>query len=138
MEEGAFRMVGGAQVYEAPLAATGKKNEHDDAELLETGGQFPARQGLNFGYRYKLSSPGENRCGVEGFEMRILHPPMRGPDGQERVESIIPMNVCFKDGKADDFLIYALEEKFEVLPGEWTLQVRYEGEVLLSRAFTLR
>jgi len=138
VEEGAFRMIGEGQTYEAPLAATGKKNEHDEAELLETGSQFSARQGLNFGYRYTLSSSGENRCGVDGFDMRIIHPPMRGPDGRERAESIIPMDVCFKDGKADDFLIYGLEEEFEVLPGQWILQVRHNGEVLLSRSFTLR
>jgi hypothetical protein len=138
LEEGAFRMIGEAQTYEAPLAATGKANEYTEAELLETGSQFPARLGLNFGYRYTLTSPGENRCGVDGFDMRIIHPSMRGTDGKERVESIIPMEVCFKDGKADDFLIYGLEEESEVLPGEWTLQVRHNGEVLLSRSYTLR
>jgi hypothetical protein len=131
-------MIGEAQTYEAPLAATGKANEHTDAELLETGAEFPARLGLSFGYRYMISAPGENRCGVEGFDTRIIHPPMRGPDGRERAESIIPMDVCFKDGQADDFLIYGLEEEDEVLPGEWILQVRHNGEVLLSRSFTLR
>jgi hypothetical protein len=138
LEEGSFRMIGEAQTYEAPLAATGKANEHTEAELLGTGAEFPARLGLNFGYRYTLSSPGENRCGVEGFDIRIVHPPMRGPDGRERIESVIPMKVCFKDGKADDFLTYGLEEESEVLPGEWVLQVRYNEEVLLSRSFTLR
>jgi hypothetical protein len=138
LEEGAFRMIGEAQTYEAPLAATGKANEHTEAELLETGSQFPARLGLNFGFRYTLTSPGENRCGVDGFDMRIIHPSMRGTDGKERVESIIPMEVCFKDGKADDFLIYGLEEESEVLPGEWILQVRHNDEVLLSRSYTLR
>ena len=136
-EEGAFRMIGEAETYEAPLAATGKANEHTGAELLEIGSRFAARPGLNFGFRYELSSPGDNRCGVEGFDMRIVHPPMRGPDGQSRSESIIPMDVCFKDGQADDFLIYGLEEESEVLPGEWILQVRYHGEVLISRSFTL-
>jgi hypothetical protein len=138
LEEGAFRMIGEAQTYKAPLAATGKANEHTEAELIETGSQFPARLGLNFGFRYTLTSPGENRCGVDGFDMRIIHPPMRGPDGKERAESIIPMEACFKDGKADDFLIYGLEEESEVLPGEWILQVRHNGEVLLSRSYTLR
>lgn len=138
LEEGAFRMIGEAQTYEAPLAATGKANEHTEAELLETGSHFPARLGLNFGFRYTLTSPGENRCGVDGFDMRIIHPSMRGTDGKERVESIIPMEVCFKDGKADDFLIYGLEEESEVLPGEWILQVRHNDEVLLSRSYTLR
>ncbi len=138
LEEGAFRMIGEAQTYEAPLAATGKANEHTEAELLETGSHFPARLGLNFGFRYTLTSPGENRCGVDGFDMRIIHPSMRGTDGKKRVESIIPMEVCFKDGKADDFLIYGLEEESEVLPGEWILQVRHNDEVLLSRSYTLR
>jgi hypothetical protein len=47
------------------------------------------------------------------------------------------MKVCFKDGKAEDFVIYSLEENIEVLPGQWILQVRKDHEVLLSRSFTL-
>ena len=69
--------------------------------------------------------------------MFIVHPPMKGPDGKVHTHSTIPMKVCFKDGKAEDFVIYSLEENIEVLPGQWILQVRKDHEVLLSRSFTL-
>ena len=137
VEEGSFRMIGNSRAHDAPDAATGKTNKVDEAELLQSGSVFAANKGLNFGFRYVLHSPGENRCGVDGFEMFIVHPPIKGPDGQERTTSTIPMKVCFNDGKAEDFLIYSLEEDYEVLPGSWTMQVRKEGEVLLSRSFTL-
>ena len=137
VEEGSFRMIGNSRAHDAPDAATGKTNKVDEAELLQSGSVFAANRGLNFGFRYVLHSPGEDRCGVEGFEMFIVHPPIKGPDGQERTTSTIPMKVCFNDGKADDFLIYSLEEDYEVLPGSWTMQVRKDGEVLLSRSFTL-
>ena len=137
VEEGSFRMIGNSRAHDAPGAATGKTNKVDEAELLQSGSVFAANKGLNFGFRYVLHSPGENRCGVDGFEMFIVHPPIKGPDGQERTTSTIPMKVCFNDGKAEDFLIYSLEEDYEVLPGSWTMQVRKEGEVLLSRSFTL-
>ena len=137
VEEGSFRMIGNSRAHDAPDAATGKTNKVDEAELLQSGSVFAANKGLNFGFRYVLHSPGENRCGVDGFEMFIVHPPIKGPDGQERTTSTIPMKVCFNDGKAEDFLIYSLEEDYEVLPGSWTMQVRKEGEVLVSRSFTL-
>jgi len=137
VEEGSFRMVGNSHVRDAPDAATGKTNKVDEAELVQSGSVFAANKGLNFGFRYVLHSPGEDRCGVEGFEMFIVHPPIKGPDGQERTISKIPFKLCFNDGKADDFLIYSLEEDYEVLPGSWTMQVRKDGEVLLSRSFTL-
>jgi hypothetical protein len=137
VEEGAFRMVGNSRAYDAPDAATGKTNKVDETELIQSGSVFAANKGLNFGFRYVLHSPGEDRCGVEGFEMFIVHPPIKGPDGQERTTSKVPFKLCFNDGKAEDFLIYSLEEDYEVLPGSWTMQVRKDGEVLLSRAFTL-
>jgi hypothetical protein len=137
VEEGSFLMVGNSRAYDAPDAATGKTNKVDEAELLQSGSVFAANKGLNFGFRYVLQSPGEDRCGVEGFEMFIVHPPIKGPDGQERTTSKIPFKLCFNDGKADDFLIYSLEEDYEVLPGSWTMQVRKDGEVLLSRSYTL-
>lgn len=69
--------------------------------------------------------------------MLITHPPIKGPDGLSRTTSIVPLDVCFKEGKSEEFLIYSLEEDNEVLPGLWTLQVRKDGEVLISRSFTL-
>lgn len=137
LEEGSFRMIGDSHAHAAPEAATGKTNVVDEAELLQSGSVFSASKGLNFGYRYNLHSPGDNRCSVGGFDMFIVHPPIKGPDGQWRTTSTIPMKVCFNDGKAEDFLIYGLEEDYEVLPGSWTLQVRKDGQVLISRSFTL-
>jgi len=137
LEEGSFRMSGDSQDYDAPEAATGKRNEVDEAELLQAGSVFPANKGLNFGYRYVLHAPGDERCGVDGFDMFIVHPPIKGPDGRSRTTSTIPMKVCFNDGKAEDFLIYSLEQDYEVLPGSWILQVRKDGEVLISRSYTL-
>ena len=137
VEEGSFRMIGNSHAYDAPDAATGITNKVDEAELLQSGSVFAANKGLNFGFRYVLHSPGEDRCGVEGFEMFIVHPLIKGPDGQERTTSKIPFKLCFNDGKADDFLIYSLEEDYEVLPGSWTMQLCKDGKVLLSRSFTL-
>ncbi|MBJ7390810.1 MAG: DUF3859 domain-containing protein, partial [Chthoniobacterales bacterium] len=137
IEEGSFRLVGAAEAHEEPLAASGKATPYSDAKLIEAGSVFPARQGLFFGYRYKLRAEGGDRCYVEGFDTRIIHPPMRGPNGKEQTESIVPLHVCFEDGKAEDFLTYGLEEDFEMLPGQWMLQVRKDGEVLVSRTFTI-
>ena len=137
VEEGSFRMIGNSTTYTAPDAATGETNKVDEAELIQNAAVFPAIKGLNFGYRYVLRSPGEDRCDVGGFDMFIVHPPMKGPDGKVHTHSTIPMKVCFKEGKAEDFVIYSLEENIEVLPGQWILQVRKDHEVLLSRSFTL-
>lgn len=137
VEEGSFRMLGDGKAYGAPEAATGKANEFAEAELLQRSNTFPARKGLHFGYRYFLQSAEAEVCRADGFDMLILHPAITGPDGRARTDSIIPLDVCFNDGRAEDFLIYSLQEDHEVLPGEWTLQIRKEGKVLISRTFTL-
>lgn len=137
VEEGSFRMLGDGNIYGAPEAATGIAHEFDEAELLERGNVFAACKGLSFGYRYNLHSPGGDRCHVEGFDMLITHPPIKGPDGHLRTTSVVPLDVCFNGGKSDEFLIYSLEEDHEVVPGQWTLQVRKDGQVLITRSFAL-
>jgi hypothetical protein len=40
-------------------------------------------------------------------------------------------------GEAGDELFYSLSKDYEVLPGQWRLEVLYRGQVILTKAFLL-
>ena len=56
----------------------------------------------------------------------------------ERAEgATIPIRPCFKNGRAEDYALYLPNDEQRTIPGQWTVQIRKAGEVLLSRSFTL-
>ena len=75
---------------------------------------------------------------VSGFEMHVDHPAMRGVDGRTHTTQTAPIEIDFEKGVAHHDIVYILSEDFEVLPGEWALEIRFQGKPVLSRRFTLR
>lgn len=135
LDEGLYEVLGATQDLAAPDTAPGRITEHDGLRLIQATNTFVARKKLVFGFRFALRAQlfGE----VSSFEMATIHPPMRGVDGQVHTSQLAPMTVAFENGVAYQELVYALSEDFEVLPGEWTLEVRYKSHLLISRKFTL-
>lgn len=129
-------VVPGAVVNKAaPDTAAGRTGTYDKARFVHNTNVIPAKQGTAFGFRYRLS--GLQR-GTESFEMRAIHPAMKGPDGRERTVSAASFVVESVDGLYEDDLIYKLSEPFEVLQGKWVLQILYQGRQLISREFLLQ
>jgi hypothetical protein len=107
------------------------------AELIEPGLVLPAHSNLAFGFRCALFAEGEKGCSVDGYDIFVEHPAVPGFDGQTQTSTTIPMRPCFNNGRAEDFVIYLPDDKQGTIPGRWNVQIRKDGEVLLSRSFTL-
>jgi hypothetical protein len=84
-----------------------------------------------------LFAEGEEGCSVDGYDIFVEHPAVPGSDGQTQTCITIPMRPCFNNGRAEDFVIYLPDDKQGTIPGRWNVQIRKDGEVLLSRSFTL-
>jgi hypothetical protein len=135
IDEGIYERVGEEKTIDAPDMAAGKRSEHDGIRLVRATSSLPAQKGITFGFRYKLKAPLDGV--LAGFELMILHPPMRGVDNKIHTSQSAPIEIDFYKGESDHDILYVLSEDFEVLPGEWVLQVRYLGSVLISRKFNL-
>ena len=107
------------------------------AELIEPGLVLPAQSNLGFGFRCALFAEGEKGCSVDGYDIFVEHPAIEGADGQMQTSTTVPMKPCFNNGWAEDFVIYLPDDKQGTIPGRWNVQIRKDGEVLLSRSFTL-
>lgn len=135
VEEGVFKQIGKPVIVSSPNTASGKIAEHSGIELVEPTKRLRAVQGVIFGFRYRISgvANGEN----SGFEMRALHPPMKSHSGQMETVSTAETFVIGEGRVATNDIVYSLTEPSEVLPGKWTLQLLYRGQVVLSRDFLL-
>ena len=108
------------------------------AELIERGLVLPARNNPGFGFRCVLFAEGEEGCSFDGYDIFVEHPAFAGADGQMRTSTTIPMRPCFKNGRSEDFVIYLPDDDQRIIAGQWDVQIRKAGEVLLARTFTLR
>ena len=135
LEYGIFEVLGDRIDEETATAAAGRVSAHESSRHLETTTNLRAHRGVTFGYRYRVLglSDGEH----EGFEMRAVHPPMTGPSGRPSTISQAPTYPYSENGVASSELFYSLSKDFEVLPGEWRLEILFRGRVILSKSFTL-
>ncbi|MGQ0510814.1 MAG: DUF3859 domain-containing protein [Betaproteobacteria bacterium] len=136
IEEGLAVVAGPVEDKSAPHTAAGRTSTHEEVRFVQKTRLIPAKLGTVFGFRYRLSGipTGEPLK----FEMRSIHPPMKGSDGRARTISTAQFLVATPDGIYVDDLIYLLSEPFEVLPGRWILQILYDGRQLVSREFILQ
>ncbi len=134
-EYGLFEILGDQSDQETATAAAGRVSAHDSSRHLETTTSLKATRGVTFGFRYRILGlpDGEH----EGFEMRAVHPLMTGPSGRSTTISQAPTFPFSENGMATSELFYSLSKDFEVLPGEWHLEILFRGRVVLTKTFTL-
>ncbi len=129
---GVYETVGDVEHFPAEETADGTRIVAESVHL-DTSLVVPAEVGLSFGFEYELAGfiPGTN----EHLKMRAIHPPMRNPRGEWQTVSTTAFDAFGWNGRVDDSLLYRFSEPHQVLPGEWTLQIIYFGEVLISKIF---
>lgn len=106
----------------------------DNETLIEQTTNIPAQVGVSFGFRFMpLGAP----AGVElPLVFRCLHPEMQNPKRGEPSKEDVFQWRC-KMGERWRFM-YDIEEEWEAVLGEWTLQVWHEGRMLTRKTFMLR
>ena len=133
---GQFEVLGDPEISAAPDTAAGKVSAHSSVQLISESTTLKAERGATFGFTYVIKGVPDGE--FPGFEMQALHPPMTGPSGKATTESRVETQVFGEQGVAVNDIIYVLAEPFEVLPGNWTLQLLYKGKVVVSRQFVLQ
>jgi hypothetical protein len=99
--------------------------------LTERTTQVPLRQGVAFGYVWKAS----NLPNPAVITYRVEHPAITRPDGVTMSRFEEELSVDTLDGKYQTTDCYALGEKFELVPGTWTLSVLFRGSILVRQSF---
>jgi hypothetical protein len=95
---------------------------------IATTRTVPARIGLHFGLRYKVTGP------VNGARVLlrkvVIYPRVMSPPTQERPADRVTAMLDFPVGKTS-YTDYAFEQPWEQVPGTWTFQF-FDGERKLA------
>ncbi|MBM3642884.1 MAG: DUF3859 domain-containing protein [Alphaproteobacteria bacterium] len=135
IESGQFRATKTGQGV-APNSPTGRNIRVADVEFFDPAPRVPARLGVNFGIRFRLVGEPAGATVTLTETWRLPPPGLRDParDNQHFTESTYDFTARIGEAR---FRGYGFDSLWEVLPGEWTIEIRHAGALLLSHSFTL-
>lgn len=105
--------------------------------INQTTDEIEARLGTSFGYHFTISGlkPGAEYV----FEKAVSYPAMTLPDGtvSRGYSRELPSTIARSDGTVGSWQGYGLDCDYELLPGPWTIEIKYQGRTLTSKTFEL-
>lgn len=130
---GLFNISGDIELIDAEETVDGIRLLVDEfAHQTETT-VVPAATGISFGFEFEIVGIIE---GTEEFlEMRAIHPPIRNAMDALQTVSTATLEAESLNGRINDHLTYAFTSEHHLVPGAWTLQVLYNGDVVIGKTF---
>ena len=134
LRAGVFSKVSGGEVIESSRSSTGKVLSKLVMTFIRETERIPIKKDTILGYQYRLSNLPET--GTVNLRRVLKHPEFQLPDG--RVSSGSDFTLTKKVERSEVFAydVYALNEDYEMVPGDWTFQIWYNGTMLLEQKFT--
>lgn len=95
---------------------------------------IPGVVGTRFGLRFEIT--GLPRASIAELQTVVIHPPIKGANGQVTKRSFWPSYVPVgDDGVGRSMIGYIIEEPYEIAPGDWIFEIKRGGEVILRQKF---
>lgn len=102
----------------------------DEFKLLQSTTNVPARIGIRFGFRYEIIGTPTNAPIT--LTMVGTHPPIKNPTtGKMETKETYQL----KSWIGKTYTSNSLDRDSDVVPGEWTFEVWYEGRKLCEQSF---
>lgn len=134
LRHGIFSKVGGGNVIASSETTTGKALSKLVMTFIRETDRIPIKKDTIIGYQYRLS----NLPDVPYVELRrvLRHPPFTLPDGSVTTGSDYTTTKRVERNEVFAYDVYALNEDYEMVEGEWNFQIWFRDKLLLERKFT--
>jgi hypothetical protein len=99
-----------------------------NVEIAETTLDIPACPGTRFGILFRATR------GAPIVTVQIRHPEQAAPDGRRSTVS----RWTTQADTRQRYTGWRFDQPFEMVPGEWTLSLLVDGEVMAEKTFTVR
>ncbi len=126
------------RIQEVPEASSGIVRIYTGLPVLSIPtNQITAKIGTDFGFIYEIS----NLPLKDGEEIEIVKalktPGIKSPDGKTvRTSQWKPKKVV-KDGHIVDYSGFEFDYDYELVPGTWEFEIKYNGKTLCTQSFTV-
>lgn len=78
----------------------------------------------------------DKAVGAIPLELVVTHPEIKKPDGSVSTGYRYFLNLALKDGKVEDKTGYRMNEKYEMVEGDWNFKYRFMKKTLIEQTFT--
>lgn len=92
------------------------------------------KDGASFGLIFEVAADFDH--GTLPYTRKFKHPEMIMPDGRKQSGYEWNHTLDVNEGRAVQLISYSLEEDYVKVAGEWTFEIIYNGETVISEAFT--
>ncbi len=129
---GIYTLLRGGTVVDDPKTTTGKSVTKPVITRDRTTDKIPLIKDKYMAYHYRLS----NLPGRTVKLRRVLkHPVFQLPDGTTSAGSDFTINKKLERGEVFAYDVYAFNEEYEMVEGEWTFQIWYKDKKLIEQTF---
>lgn len=134
LRAGIFSKVSGGTPIQSSETSTGKALSKLVMTFIKEAERIPIKKDTIIGYQYRLS----NLPDVPSVALRrvLRHPPFTLPDGSVTTGSDFTIRKKVERNEVFAYDVYALNETYEMVEGEWIFQIWYLDKLLLERKFT--
>jgi len=132
---GIYKVVDQGVRYQDKKSTAGYADRGVQVALISKTESIPLKKGVTFGIQWEAQGLPE---GPVKILIKVKHPRTTKPDGRistssDEIRSFVSEKGQIKN--AGDY--YQLSEDWEMLPGEWSISIVYEGKVLCKKVFNV-
>lgn len=127
-------MVSG-NVYLEPNSLAGYAEDNVKMQIVKETTEIPLRQGIAFGFTWCAKGLPE---GDVTFIYELAHPPAK--EGPKPGSTFFEEEFVIKKSDNSEYCsidAYSLSERWEMIPGEWTISIRFQNKLLATKIFNV-
>jgi hypothetical protein len=134
LRAGIFSPVSGGKPIDSPDTSTGKALSKLVMTFIRESDRILIKKDTILGYQYRLS----NLPDTHSVQLRrvLKHPEFRLPDGSVSSGSDYTIHRRVEHNEVFGYDVYALNEDYEMVDGEWTFQIWFDDKLLVEQEFT--
>lgn len=122
---------GATTTYVQPQSAAGYASLEETLVITKKTDMVPLRKGIGFGFSWRA----EGMPPVAKVVYVVEHPQITKPDGSKLTSFEEPMEHETQNGVLQTTDCYMLSEDHELVKGDWSLAIRYNGVQLVKKTF---
>ena len=131
---GIFARLSGGEIVDSAQTSTGKSMSNVVMTFIRQTARIPIKKGRLLAYQYRLSNLPAGRY----IKLRrvLKHPSFTLPNGSLTTGSDYVISKKVENNEVFAYDVYGLDEPYEMVEGDWTFQIWFQGKKLLEQAFT--
>jgi len=119
--------------YKNPGTVSGYVQEGGDVELIEKTDRIPAEKNRLFGFKFRVT--GLTNMLSTQLVLKVTHPEIKRGNGSVATSYSYPILLDVKDGVIENQAGYSLDHGYELVAGEWTFELWYYKQKIVSQTF---